>query len=297
MRVLFIYYTGTYNTRYLTRKLSEQFVARGHETEYTEIGSDTPAVSTEGYDLIGLGYPIYGFNSPLFFNRYLKKIKFLPNQGYFIYKNSGETLAINNASSRIILRRMKRCGAVFRGEYHFVMPYNIHFPFERDFVREILEKNRKLGEIMIYRLENEQIEEIQSNLIYNIAASAVGIQKIGGNINSFFYRVDSEKCRNCGLCLKNCPRKNIYRAKGGRIRFKHHCNMCMRCSFYCPANAIKIGFLEGWKVNGSYHFEELEGDTSPLKPYITSESSGFYKCFIKYFANIDAVYEKIFLQK
>ena len=54
-----------------------------------------------------------------------------PGQKFFIYKNSGETLAMNNASSRILLRRMAARGAVLKGEYHFVMPYNIHFPLKR----------------------------------------------------------------------------------------------------------------------------------------------------------------------
>ena len=30
--------------------------------------------------------------------------------------------------------------------------------------------------------------------------------------------------------------------------------MCMRCSFYCPKAAIKIGLFERWKVNGAYNF-------------------------------------------
>lgn len=293
MKFLLVYYTGTYNTRFLTDKIENLLESHGHSVERTEINADTMPVNTQGYDFVGLGYPIYGFNSPLPFNRYLKKLKFERGQKFFIYKNSGETFAMNNASSRIILRRMKRAGARFAGEYHFVMPYNIHFPFDRAFVREILEKDRKLAEIMVYNLENGRINEIKSNPVYDLAAFFVSIQKIGGAVNSFFYRVNEEKCVKCMKCVNECPEKNI-RFEKGKIRFSHRCDMCMRCSFYCPAAAIKIGFLEGWKVNGDYRFAEIEQDESPVLPYIDENSAGFYKCFIRTFAAIDEEYARLF---
>lgn len=108
MKILLIYYTGTYNTRFLTDRAQDLFLAHGHSVERVEIKHDTPVVCTEGYDLIGFGYPIYGFNSPLPFNRYVRKLNISARQKFFIYKNSGETFAVNNASSRILLRLMKK---------------------------------------------------------------------------------------------------------------------------------------------------------------------------------------------
>lgn len=296
MKFLLIYYTGTFNTRFLTERLEEALRAHGHETNRVEIRRNTPPAETNGYDFIGFGYPIYGFNSPLPFNRYVQKLKFPPGQKFFIYKNSGETFAVNNASSRILLRRMKRRKEVFAGEYHFVMPYNIHFAYERNFVREILQKNEKLLEILVHGLENGNAPRIKSNPVYNIASAAVSVQKAGGAFNSFFYRVDPKKCTRCGLCAKNCPEDNI-RLENGKVRFGHRCDMCMRCSFFCPANAIKIGLLEGWKVNGDYRLGEILREGPPPQPYITEHSRGFYSCFIRHFAKIDADYEKLFGEK
>lgn len=295
MKFLLVYYTGTYNTRYLTERITENLISSGHTVDKVEINIDTPIVSTEGYDFIGFSYPIYGFNTPLAFDKYIKKLKFTKGQKYFIYKNSGETLAMNNASSRGVLRLMKRRKALFAGEYHFVMPYNIHFKYEDDFVREILAKDQKLAKIMIYNLEHGIVRELKSKAIYNFAAFFVGIVKIAGNVNSFLYKVKKDKCINCMKCVNACPEKNIY-VKDGKIKFHHHCDMCMRCSFYCPTDAIKIGFLDwwGWRVNGDYKLKKLAQDTSPVKPYITQDSQGFYKCFIKTFEEIDAEYEKLF---
>ena len=295
MKYLLVYYTGTYNTRFLTDEISKKLVEGGNTVDKVEINKDTPVVSTEGYDFIGFSYPIYGFNSPLAFDRYVKKLKYTKGQKYFIYKNSGETLGMNNASSRTLIRIMKRRKAVLAGEYHFVMPYNIHFKYDIDFVREILEKDQKLIKIMIHNLENGVVEKIKSKWIYNFAAFFVAIVKVAGNINSFLYKVEKDKCINCMKCVKECPEKNIY-VKGDKIKFHHHCDMCMRCSFFCPTNAIKIGFLDwwGWKVNGDYKLAKLNDDKAPIKPYITEDSKGFYKCFIKTFNAIDKEYERLF---
>jgi len=293
MKILLIYYTGTYNTRYLTNQLKEKLVKKGNEVDTVEITVDTPIVNTENYELIGFSYPIYGFNSPLPFNKYVRKLTFNPNQKYFIFKNSGETFAMNNASSRILIRIMKRNKVKFIGEYHYVMPYNIHFPFEKEFVKQILEYNKKLMDVMLYNLEKNIVFKIKSNIIYDFAAFFVGIQKIGGNVNSFLYKVDKDKCIKCGKCVNTCPHNNIYE-KNGKIKFHHHCDMCMRCSFYCPTNAIKIGFLENWKVNGDYHLDKIENDVTLNSNYITKDSKGFYKCFIKTFEFIDKEYKKIF---
>ena len=174
MKFLLVYFTGTYNTRYLTERVAKNLIERGHTVDKVEINKETPIADTKGYDFIGFSYPIYGFNTPLAFDKYIKKLEFTSGQKYFIYKNSGETLAMNNASSRGVLRLMKRKKAVFAGEYHFVMPYNIHFKYEDAFVTEILEKDEKLVKIMIHNLENGKLHEVKSKFIYNFSAFSLG---------------------------------------------------------------------------------------------------------------------------
>ncbi len=293
MKYLLIYFTGTFNTRFLTDKLEQALVSRGDTVDRVEINCETQVVSTDGYDFIGFSYPIYGFNSPRAFNQYVAKLKFNKGQKYFIYKNSGENLAMNNASSRILLRRMKRKKLDFCGEYHFVMPYNIHFPFETNCVRQVLDQNKKLLKVMLYNLDNGIVHKIKSKWIYNFAAVFVSIVKIAGDINSFFYKVDMDKCVKCMRCVKDCPEKNI-RFVNGKFKFSHHCEMCMRCSFYCPTDAFKIGFLKGWKVNGDYKLNQLEKDQTPYEPFVTDKTEGFFQTHYKHFKAIDEEYEKIF---
>jgi hypothetical protein len=53
----------------------------------------------------------------------------------------------------------------------------------------------------------------------------------------------------------------------------------MRCSFACPRDAIRIGFLNGWRVNGAYHFE----DAKPGETFIGENSKGMWRIFIPWF--------------
>ena len=209
-KVLLVYYTGTYNTRYLTSLIEERFVNDGYQVDKIEINSDSVIQSTLEYDIIGFGYPIYGFNSPLPFNKFVKLLTYKENQKYFIYKNSGETFAMNNPSSNVLIRHLNKFKANLIGEYHYVMPYNIHFRFDDAFVKEILEKNNKLLDIMFHNFKHDIVFKIKSNPIYDTAAFFVGIQKIGGNVNSFLYKVDEDKCIKCNKCVNTCPHNNIY---------------------------------------------------------------------------------------
>ena len=65
MKILLIYYTGTYNTRYLSNQIKDRLISNNNEVDLIEITSTTLPVDTTSYDLIGFSYPIYGFNSPL----------------------------------------------------------------------------------------------------------------------------------------------------------------------------------------------------------------------------------------
>lgn len=64
MKFLLIYYTGTFNTRFLTERLEEALRAHGHETNRVEIRRNTPPAETNGYDLSDSDTPFTGSTRP-----------------------------------------------------------------------------------------------------------------------------------------------------------------------------------------------------------------------------------------
>ncbi len=294
MKCLLIYYTGTFNTRYLTKLLKQKLEKENVQVDIYEINPlNYEKLNLQDYDLIGLGYPIYGFNAPCPFVKFIKKQKFLANQKVFIYKNSGETYDANEASSISIVKKVRKDKAIIENEYHFIMPYNIHFRFEEPLIKEMLGYDDMLLDILVKEVLSNVTNIKKYKLINRLITFVVKIQYIGGNVNSFLYKVDKDKCVNCDKCIQNCPTQNIYRNKKGKIKFHHNCLMCMRCSFYCPKDAINIGFLQGWKVNGPYDFEKIAKLENKEK-IIKEDTQGFFKCYVSTYKEIEERYKKIF---
>ncbi|MCQ2174895.1 MAG: EFR1 family ferrodoxin [Bacteroidales bacterium] len=297
MNCLLLYFTGTFNTRHLTGKLAERLEAIGWKvTKYEIDPTNNERLDLSRYDVIGLGYPIHGYCAPWAFLKFVRKQKFPKTAKIFIYKNSGETEKANDASSKYIDRKLRRDGARADNEYHFLMPYNIHFRFDENLVREMFTMNEKLLDILVYEVSNGICNRKPYGIWARLVSAVVSRpQYIGGDVNSFFYRTDMDKCLKCGLCIRRCPTKNIYVDGDGTIKFHHHCLMCMRCSLYCPADAIHIGFLEswGWKVNGGYDFKKIES-IDLKEPVITESTEGFFHCYVKTYADINRRHKELF---
>ena len=56
-----------------------------------------------------------------------------------------------------------------------------------------------------------------------------------------FFAIDSEKCINCGTCVKICP-LDVFRAGETvpEIRYREDCQSCFLCQIYCPKDAIRV---------------------------------------------------------
>ena len=53
MKAALIYFTGTYNTRFLSKKVEERLVKLGYEVELFEVGSTLEVKDFSSYNLIG----------------------------------------------------------------------------------------------------------------------------------------------------------------------------------------------------------------------------------------------------
>lgn len=292
-KCLLIYYSGTGNTKYLTEKLENRLKDFYDVDVYRINPLKMERLDLNKYDLIGISYPIYGFNLPSKVHKFFKRQKFNKSQKVFIYKNSGETYRENDSSSLVLRKIIKRQKANLTNEYHFIMPYNIHFRFDEKLVKEMLIMDDKLIDILVKEV-TENIPNIKKyKLRNNFINHLFRLTYIGGPINVGFYKVDKKKCIKCGLCIKGCQMNNIYFNKKGEIKFHHKCMMCMHCTLNCPKDAIKMGLFNSWRVNKPYNFKEIE-KIELTEPVITNETKGFFKCYIKTYQEINKRHKELF---
>lgn len=294
MKALIIYFTGTKNTELLANLIKDRFTKElNFDVDLFSIDITSETISVKNYDLLIFSYPIYAFNMPSIFEDYVTKLDIKENQKCIIAKQSGEPISLNDSSSATLIDYIKKRKAILLNEYHFLFPYNIHFKYPDNFVKELMFYNEKLLDILIYEYKNNIQKEVKISLIYKANSFLFRIQRFGAFLNSYFYKVDYDKCIHCNRCMNDCPTKNIT-LKDNKFMFNNKCIMCMRCSFFCPKDAIKIGLLEGWKVNGAYNFEEIKNNNYIKGDYLKTHKSFFYNLFPKKIEKVNELHKKYF---
>ena len=73
MKILLLYFTGTYNTLFLTTLIKNRLLKDNHQVTTMNI-NDKLKVKFDSYDMIGIGYPIHAFNAPKIVEKVIKKL-------------------------------------------------------------------------------------------------------------------------------------------------------------------------------------------------------------------------------
>lgn len=269
------YFSATGNTKLVCEKLAKQLEQRDMSVTLWAIEKTNPP-SPLDYDCVGIAYPVHGFNAPEPIDKFAKTLPPTNDKYLFVIKTGGEPLHINDASSRHFLKILSKKGYLFAGEYHYIMPYNIIFRHSDDMValmRNALEKRLPIDADHIARGE---IIKKKIPLRARATAAIVRIEHPAMHIIGRGFKVNYDKCLYCNKCVNRCPQQNI-EIKNKKFEFKSYCIGCMRCAFDCPADAIKTGLLNPWRVNGKYDFE---GATLSEKPEIIRYC---HKSYVKYF--------------
>lgn len=257
MKIAIFYFSGTGNTEKVARKYGEYFGGAGNECTLFPLPLKAPA-DLSAYDLVGFGYPIHSFNAPqimLEFAKSLpKKKKTEPKQRAFIFKSSGEPVKMSRVSSLKLIKILKKRGISVQNEYQYVMPYNMIFRHTDHMAFTMWETAKKLIPIDCEDILSGVPRKEKKMFMGGFLAWFLRCEHWGAHVIGIGYRATKD-CIGCGLCAKNCPAGNI-KMKNGKPKFGGKCYICARCSFNCPKDCIKIGLLNGWRVNGAYSFKD-----------------------------------------
>src|SRR5574344_791340 len=284
-KALLYYFSGPGNTALCAsfskshlEELGWQVDLYGYEAPFQNVPSP------EGYDLLGFGYPIHAFNTPLAFLKFVKKYLPKGNQKYFIFKTSGEPFRFNDSSSHKLYRILKKKGYQFVMEKHYIMPYNIMFRYRDSLAKQMYLYLDALTKMEAIRLNQGEVDKPHYPWNHQFLSVLLRIEWIAPPVNSWITSVNRKKCINCDRCIKNCPNQALYRNKKGKIKIHATaCSLCMRCTMNCPKDAFRFGFLNAWKVNGTYDFKKILADPTIPSYYVYPHVKGYFKHFRKYF--------------
>ncbi|MDE7380305.1 MAG: EFR1 family ferrodoxin [Clostridia bacterium] len=254
MKIAIFYFSGTGNTKKVADEYKKAFEEKGETCTLFPLPL-TQEVDFSEYDLIGVGYPIHSFNAPqlvLQFAKSLPKRKDVCRA--FIFKSSGEPVKMSRVSSLKLIKILKRRGYKVTNEYQYVMPYNMIFRHTDHVAYTMWETAKQLIPIDCADILNG-VERHEKKMPFGgFLAWILRCEHWGAHIIGVGYKATKD-CISCGMCAKNCPVGNI-EMKNGKPKFGGHCTICARCSFHCPKDCIKIGLLNGWRVNGAYSFKD-----------------------------------------
>ena len=285
MKIFLSDFSGTGNTALCGKYIADAFKELGHDVVHHEIKSNNDLkVDLNSFDLIGFGYPIHAFNTPEVFNTFIKKLPNVDNKKYFIYKVSGEPFHLNDASSYHFYKKLKKKGYELFAEKHFLMPYNIMFRYKDSIAKQMYLYLKPLSKAFVLGMLNNEPERIKYKFRHKVLSFFLRIEWIAPKLNSPFIHIKKDKCLNCNKCINDCPTAAVFVNKKGKIRVKaSRCAMCMKCAMYCPTDAITYGFMNPWKVNKPYLYENIKNNKDVAPEFINHETKGYFRHFNKYF--------------
>ncbi len=279
--VLILYFSGTGNTHFAAKKLSEHLNKHGIRCDIApfELGKfDT----IKNYDLLILGFPVYAYSMPEFMKNSINKLQKPKTGAVYIFstyalhpgnalrksakllKNSGfipigyGKVKMPGSDGMLFLKKespyIKKSKKIISSGFNSIEKIAIDI---KEIVKEKL-PNLHRGSSGINSNELEIIPPISLPSIF-IEALIIPIFKIiERKAKKRFYA--DEKCNRCGICEKICPSKNITVTKE-KVIFDGRCYLCLRCIHQCPQEAIQIGKA----TVGKYRYRGPFQDFNPLK--------------------------------
>lgn len=289
MKILLYCFSGTGNTKMICDKYAEALTDLNHEVTVRALPLEQKDIASDeaDFDMIGIGYPIHGFNAP---KTVLDLCKALPKRDknvkkrMFIFKSSGEPVRMSDVSSLKMRKMLKRRGYDVTNEYQYCMPYNIIFRHSDAAAYKMWQTAQKLVPIDVAEILDGKTVLPKKMFMGGFLAWIIRAEHWGAHIIGRFFGTTKD-CTKCGLCIRNCPTKNIRQNKKGKIKFGGKCMICMRCSFNCPKNAVKLGMLKKWKVNGAYSFKQPDPDQEPKQD---KHANYCKKAYDRYYKNAEA---------
>jgi ferredoxin/flavodoxin len=257
-----IWYSQTGNTERTGRLIAETFNKMGLDVAASDY-RDFNRESIDTYDLIVAGSPVYYYDVPENFKRWLKSLPEITGKPCAAYVTFGGASGNQHNTVCTLAALLTEKGGVPVGVETFGNMSTFAITWSYGNAARVLEykrlpddiaydRMRTYARMILDRVHLRQDLAIEKDcdfreLIKN-SPSIWGTKLFISN-----HAIDGSRCIQCGTCLKICP-------VGAIDLVKYHvdtnaCIACLGCVNNCPASAVQMEFM-GKKVYGYHDFLE-----------------------------------------
>ena len=244
---IIFYFSGTGNTEFVARKFQEYLQTKNYDVTLQAIDSVKESPNLTEYGLIGIGFPIYGYNLPINVRRFINNLPKIENKLAFIFLTSGDAFSLGALGISADLLKRKGFSIVLAEGIR--MPSNDNILFNAADLKS--EKSQHLRQIA-----PTKVKQIVDAISY-------GKSKINGNslflkslswltgfwLNEIYrpyfhfhkFYVDEKCLPECRICEEFCPVSNIKKVDIQKVVFDRTCILCARCINCRPVQAIQYG--------------------------------------------------------
>jgi NAD-dependent dihydropyrimidine dehydrogenase PreA subunit/flavodoxin len=264
MKSIIIYYSQSGNTKKIAQAIHAGM------RQVTEVCDITPlkaikAQDLSGYDLIGLGGPVWRRREPANIQAFIESMAPSKGKHGFAFSTHG---TLPGEFMKNVLPALTRKGITVIGfndwygsVFHPYLPkpyFTDGHPDEID-LKEAEDFGREMGEHSqrIFRGETQLIPKLPEGKEWEkIYWEPPPLKRDPGLIKARIrtqkqMKINEEKCTRCGLCEENCPTNSIDFSVSPPV-IKDDCTLCWFCEQICPVGAIEVDWEPIAKIHDLY---------------------------------------------
>ncbi len=236
------YFSGTGCTKAIVDCFDQQLSKQKIITNRVEISSCSKS-EIDVSDLLIIFSPVYAFRLTSVVEKWVKNLPEGQNMpAVIISVSGGGEISPNTACRSLCKRLLKRKGYQLIYEKMLVMPSNFATQAEEqlnlDLITVMPLKVEQIISDILSGEKNITRPKLQDRFFASVGrAEHLGAKIFGVSISA------SKECNQCGLCIRNCPKKNI-RMNDETPKFGFDCMWCLKCIYACPQKALSPRVLK-----------------------------------------------------
>jgi flavodoxin/NAD-dependent dihydropyrimidine dehydrogenase PreA subunit len=244
MNTLVICFSQTGNTRKVAESICDGIVEAAGSCELVSL-EDVVTEKLRGYDLVGLGCPVFYFKEPFNVRGFIHGLPDLVDSSWFVFCTHGSVMGptLSNMSEGLKNKGIRVIGhydSYSDGTLPFYPyptlttghPDELDLDQARAFGREVVERSRSIasGEpVVVPKLKPAGEEWVKQSQDLTLEFMAQVFPRL---------RIDMDRCDQCNDCVENCPVDGIDVSEDPP-RIQEPCIYCWYCAKICPTLAIE----------------------------------------------------------